>query len=458
MSAWFLQNMAWATAVMLLVLALRRPVARLFGAGPAYALWLLPMLRLLAPPLPSLSPDLPLPAPPETLVVWAGDGGPLPAAGGAEVWLPWLVALWAAGSIVFILWQWLGYRHFASRLVRDARRLGGHGGITLLESPAVPGPIALGFLHRRIVVPADFADRYSPEEQRLALDHETVHHRRGDLWWNLAGLFVLALNWFNPIAWLAFRAFREDQELACDAAVAARAAPEARQDYARAMIKSASRPGLIAACPLNHADQLKRRLRMMKDHRSSRLRMLGGAAAVALLAGISLSVGSAGLAQQSEAPSATQPEKAAPAERRHERRIIIRTEGDGPTIIHREGGEGGSAEAREHRTERVIVMNHRREGAGEAGGDAHARVFRHDGDTLVIPSCDGGQRDEVNEGSDNDRTRIVLCSHGNATPAQRAERLQHVRDRLAQDSELSAEQRARVSAALDREIARLRGQ
>ena len=36
---------------MLLVLAIRRPVRRLFGAGPAYALWLVPALRLVVPPL-----------------------------------------------------------------------------------------------------------------------------------------------------------------------------------------------------------------------------------------------------------------------------------------------------------------------------------------------------------------------------------------------------------------------
>ena len=157
------------------------------------------------------------------------------------------------------------------------------------------GPVALGLLDRRIVVPADFATRYSAEERRLALDHESIHHRRGDIWWNLVGLFILALNWFNPVAWLAFRAFRADQELACDAAVAAAASADARHDYARALIKSASRPGLIAACPLNHADQLKRRLKMMKDHRSSRARMLGGAAVhPGRSAGLGLAVGSAG--------------------------------------------------------------------------------------------------------------------------------------------------------------------
>ena len=37
MTGWLAGNMAWASVAMLLVLAVRRPVARLFGAGPAYA-------------------------------------------------------------------------------------------------------------------------------------------------------------------------------------------------------------------------------------------------------------------------------------------------------------------------------------------------------------------------------------------------------------------------------------
>ena len=53
----------------------------------------------------------------------------------------------------------------------------------------------------------------------------------------------------------------------------------------------------------------------------------------------------------------------------------------------------------------------------------------------------------------------MLCSRGtDATPAARADQLTHVRDRIANDSELTAEQKARVTAAIDRQIARLRGQ
>ena len=458
MTSWLLSNMAWASAAMLLVLAVRGPFARLFGAGPAYALWLVPLLRLALPPLPRVGPDLPTLLPSETFVVFVGDSAaPLPPDGGPGQWVPWMLAIWAGGAAVFLVWQFLSYRRFLTELSLSARAVGAHRGLPLVESVAVQGPVALGLLDRRIVVPGDFESRYSAGERRLALDHEWVHHRRGDIWWNHLGLVALALNWFNPVAWLAFRAFRADQELACDARVTAAASSEARHDYARALIKSASRPGLIAACPLNHADQLKRRLRMMKTHRSSRARMLAGAAAILALGGVSLALGSPSLAQpDSQAQAPAQPQAEAPAtHERREERIIIRTDHDGHTTTHTE--QHGAAGATQERRERVIIMNH-----GDAGhGDAHAMTMHHDGDMheIVIPDCGGGQMDEVNEGTDHDRTRIVLCSRGSeASPAARADRLAHVRDRIAGDSDLSAEQKARVTAAIDRQIARLRGQ
>ena len=77
---------------------------------------------------------------------------------------------------------------------------------------------------------------------------------------------------------------------------------------------------------------------------------------------------------------------------------------------------------------------------------------------VVVPDCDPAGRTEVNEGGDDQRTRVILCTRGNASPAERADRLQRARDRLAGDDDLSVEQRARITAALDREIARLRGQ
>jgi beta-lactamase regulating signal transducer with metallopeptidase domain len=458
-TGWFLTNMAWASLAMLVVLLIRQPVARLFGAGPAYALWLLPALRLVAPPLPGFAPDFSPTLPPLTLIVSvAEDAAPLPPDGGPGQWVPLLLAIWAGGAAIFLAWQFVAYRRFVRRLDSSARCLGAHRGLGLVESGAVDGPVAIGLLRRRIVVPVDFERRYSPVERRLALDHEAIHHRRFDLWWNHVGLVILALNWFNPLAWAAWRAFRADQELACDAAVTATAAPDERQDYARALIKSASRPGLIAACPLNHADQLKRRLKMMKTHKTGRLRLLAGAGAVTFLVAAGLAVGSPGLAAQQEE---TKENSKAERTGHHEERIIIRTHrADGEHRDHAAHREHAAGDGR-HEERRVIVRTHDGHGGhAEGNADRHRMMMMHlgDRDHMAAAHCGDGQRTEVNEGGDNQRTRVILCNRGDGTPAQRAEHLQRVRERLAGEDDLSAEQRQRVLAAIDREIARLRAQ
>lgn len=416
MTAFLAQNMVGASLMMLLVLAVRTPVARAFGARWAYALWLLPLLRLLLPPLPALA-DVPSLLPSTVVFISAaGDtAAPLPPEGRFDLWVPVLLAFWAGGAAAFLAAQFVCYRRFLARLSFASRSAGAWRGLPLIESEAVDGPIAVGLLDRRIVVPADFSTRYSEEERRLAAEHEYVHHRRGDIWWNLAALLVLALNWFNPIAWFSFLAYRADQELACDAAVVGAARPGERHAYARALVKAASRPGLIAACPLNHADQLKRRLTMMKDHRTTRLRTIGGAASLVAAAGAALALGAPGIAH----PHA---EGEAPKERR------------------------------------MIIMEDHRD--GEAKGGDRVRRFRHRiGDGGRPVGCpEGTELVNVHEESAERREFMILCSQPNATPAQRIEALERARSRIAGGDHPEGEHRTRVLAAIDAALARLRAQ
>jgi beta-lactamase regulating signal transducer with metallopeptidase domain len=303
MIAWLVETFVAVTLLMVMVLLLRGPVARSFGAGWAYALWAVPALRLVLPPLPQLAPDLVLPPAVLFIPTAAEMAAPLPAEAGPGQWVPFMLAMWAGGAVIFLILQWLGYRAFLGQ-IRDSSRPARpplFGGIRTWISEAVDGPLALGVIERRIVLPGDFSRRYNVVERRLALQHELVHHRRGDIWWNLVATAVLATFWFNPVAWLAFRAFRSDQELACDAAVARTASLDERCDYARALVKSASRPGLIAACALNPAGELKRRLKMMRKHRSSPLRSTGGVVALAAFAAAGFALGSAGHPPAAEA-------------------------------------------------------------------------------------------------------------------------------------------------------------
>jgi bla regulator protein blaR1 len=323
MTAWAIDTAIGVTLVMLLVLAVRRPVARHFGAGWAYALWLLPLLRMLMPPI-DLFGNAAASLPSYTMILLPSAEAAVPAADAAAAidWLALLVAVWLGGAGAFALWQQSTYSAFVMSLGPGrCSQPPQHGGVPVVECDAVEGPVAIGFLKRRIVVPPDFIARYSPAERRLALDHELTHHRRGDLWWNLAALAVLALNWFNPVAWLAFRAFREDQELACDAAVTARISPQRRQDYARALVKAASAPGQIATCPLNHVGQLKERLRMMREHRLSRSRTAGGLTALFVLAGTGFAIAAPGLAREAPMPAP---------------QLVIRADAPNPLLAERE--------------------------------------------------------------------------------------------------------------------------
>jgi bla regulator protein blaR1 len=55
-ASWLVEALIGATLLMLLVLAVRKPVARLWGAHMAYALWALPALRMILPAIPGWQP------------------------------------------------------------------------------------------------------------------------------------------------------------------------------------------------------------------------------------------------------------------------------------------------------------------------------------------------------------------------------------------------------------------
>ena len=415
--SWLLETLFAVSLLMLLVLLVRDPVARLFGAPWAYALWLLPAVRLVLPPLDFLMGEMPSILPPTIALIPAGGeaAAPLPPSGGVGQWVPLMLATWAGGAAVFMLRQWLDYRSFVRQVQSAALPAvpSSFAGIPVLESGAVDGPVAIGLTDRRIVVPADFLQRYSEGERILALQHEAVHHRRGDIWWNCLALVVLALNWFNPLAYIAFRAFRMDQELSCDALVAARRDPADRHDYARALIKSASRPGLIAACPLNHAHQLKRRLKMMKSHRASRIRSIGGAAALATLTVAGLGLSAPGFAQETQANTA------------------------GPKTIVKMVGKDG----------KEVTLD----------AEGFARFTSNCPDAQKLKSDIDSARSSKGE------VRLVVCNKdGKAPSAEARERLakalEEARDGQGPFSSLAPEQRERVLASLQRELARMRAE
>jgi beta-lactamase regulating signal transducer with metallopeptidase domain len=191
-----------ASAAIVLVLLLRPLVRRGFGAHGAYGLWL-------AVPL-AAGPAAPLEAVRDRADAWL-SAGPHGLA---------LVAVWALGLVVsigIVAWRY-------GRFLAQVRS--GHA-----------GPAILGVFMPRLVTPADFSTRFTPEERRLVRAHERAHMDRLDARWNALTLALQCLSWFNPLVHFAARAMRFDQELACDATVMARL-PAERRRYAETLLCS----------------------------------------------------------------------------------------------------------------------------------------------------------------------------------------------------------------------------
>ena len=289
LNQWIWDTMVSMTLLLLLVLAIRKPVGHFFGARIAYLLWILPVARLF---MPTLTLEAPAEVEPVATFVTTAMGSDLAAAGpaqsstfGALASLDWMMIaliVWLGGAGLLFISKLAAYLQFREDIVADGRLISRHGNIKILETAAVSGPLAFGLFDKYIAVPTNFFRDYAPRERKLALEHEIAHHESGDLAANFVGLSILSLHWFNPVAWFAWIAFRQDQETACDARVLAKSGRDVRAVYGRTIAKSASGHRLGLASPLNQKDKIKGRLKMLGQSEKSPFRSRLGAGLVAV--------------------------------------------------------------------------------------------------------------------------------------------------------------------------------
>ncbi|MEP6882045.1 MAG: M56 family metallopeptidase [Dokdonella sp.] len=256
-----------SSLAMLVVLGLRHSMRRGFGAAISYALWLLVPFSILAVFVQR----------PESLpMVVAARGQPMfDAFVGAGALTStrlglsqWLLLAWAVGALLSFALVLLTQRRLLLRLGPLSTRADG----TWQSSDDAFGPMLIGVLQPRIIVPASFDQNYDAQERELIIAHERVHRRRGDAQINAFVVFLRCLQWFNPLAHLAARMFRKDQELACDAAVI-RQFPNARRPYADAMLKTQLvDSGLPVGCFWQSSHPIKERIAMFKKPLPSRMK------------------------------------------------------------------------------------------------------------------------------------------------------------------------------------------
>ena len=327
-----LGNAAAATA-----LALLAAVVCLFlrGRRPAvaHALWLLVLLKLLAPPLWTMR--LPWPVrhasePAADVPTFAGlaeyevtepsesddatfdDLAPLPAPPSTEFdstpqwhWVPpALSSAWLAGSlgclglVLVRSWRFRRLLRFATEappgVARRAGLLASELGIPASRRPVVrfiPGAVSpmlwAGFGARAVLLlPEGLWGELDESQRDTLVAHELAHLRRRDHWVRLVEVAATVIYWWHPAAWWARRRLREAEEQCCDAWVVW-SMPQAVRHYMGAILQAVEfmsdgggdgrwrRPAACVpptACGMAAGDfrQLKRRLTMIRQSENHR--------------------------------------------------------------------------------------------------------------------------------------------------------------------------------------------
>jgi beta-lactamase regulating signal transducer with metallopeptidase domain len=538
MTVWLLDTLLYTGLLIAVVLLVRRPAARWLGPQFAYALWALPFLRLLMPPIVLPASFAPKPEPVQAIAApvaeWSGAAAVAPAADALAATVPlsasatmpasapawnWgelagvALSVWLGVALAFLAWRIVTYRRMRRELLAQARPVGETGKVRLVETPAVAAPVAFGVFDKVIALPPLFMAQNDRLARDLAIEHELAHHRGHDLLANFAAQALLALHWFNPLAWLGWRAMRRDQEAACDARVLAGRDRAERACYAALIAKAAAGRralGSGGALPFNGAlaapmagpvfgeKSIIHRLRNLPmSDVTRRRRWLGhglitaGAIALPLTASFSYSAGAQVLEpptppappapQVAPAPPAPPAPPAAPeAAEPHVRTFVLRREsadGEEPApvvrrfTLRREGDvpplppmpvpprfefHAWSDPADPEFEAKMEEFGRQMEAWGKKLGEqyaaeAEATALAARNAPEVVQSCDENDRHPAL--AENGRPRVVICQRKVELAARTG--LRSARDAIARNRAISDEVRAEILRDLDGEIARI---
>lgn len=531
MSAWLFDSLLTTTLLMAAILLIRRPVARIFGAGVAYALWIIPAARLLMPGLEGapVAPANNVQGVQDNVreIILSGmtnsDALVTSASAPATVfptidYTALALTMWLGGAVLLFIVQMIRYAAMRDDLLSEASDIAEIDGVRIVASDQVAGPLAFGLFRRYIAVPLNFTKTFSQAERELAIAHEMAHHKSGDLFANLAAFIILCLQWFNPVAWISWSAFRFDQEAACDARVLAGKGAEDRMIYGQALARTAFDGVPTFATALNSPKTIVERLRRlsMKDATAKRrlFGKLGVLAAAAIILPATATIVPAVVAQDvPAAPAAPAAPEAPEAPKILKKVKVIKIDRDGNTVdIIGHDGDGKNMRKIERdgktfifRTDKELseaelekmVANAEKSAAEADKLAANADEMRATADAArgtsdvarataevhrvramkmasayipeidiseITKNCAPGQPVTTNvegfDGVNKSRIRMVLCGKGQARLArvETIKALRETRSEIGNDADMPANIRKDVVEKLEKEIRRLEAQ
>ncbi len=284
------------SAVIILMLALQKPIKKRFAALGRYIIWSVIIIRLCLPVSLDIMPKLvTLPADiPETEIIMpetviqetvipeevvtpslpseetenapsinntvdekytpsASTAEPEPQKPAFEITGEHIVTLlftvWAIGAVTFAAFTLVHYSINAKRLDRSltlpsaeawsiydtvCRELGIKKAPHLYMGRSDVSPMVYGFISPKVVLPS--VDM-SNQTMTYILRHELTHYKRGDLYLKLIAMIANALHWFNPLAYIACGVMSAEAELSCDESALRKTDLIGRLGYGNSMLE-----------------------------------------------------------------------------------------------------------------------------------------------------------------------------------------------------------------------------
>ena len=105
--------------------------------------------------------------------------------------------------------------------------------IKIRMSPEIQSPLLVGVLFPVVYIPCK---EISDTNMRMVLLHELTHYKRKDLLIKWLSLFVNAVHWFNPLAYLLRVNVSESCEVSCDMEVTKNMSVEEQKQYMKTIL------------------------------------------------------------------------------------------------------------------------------------------------------------------------------------------------------------------------------
>lgn len=145
--------------------------------------------------------------------------------------------IWVIGILFFLIKNIISHYKFTMMLKKFSDfEFFTDDGIIVMSNPYINTPLMYGLVIPRIIIPKKIM---KSEALPMIIEHESIHHRRHDLFIKLILIIIEILHWFNPFIKHLIESVNTQCEMSCDVEVVKNIDRSLRYTYGEAIISIA---------------------------------------------------------------------------------------------------------------------------------------------------------------------------------------------------------------------------